>query len=90
MFKKHKIIFQIPKIMTYGEAYEDGKGNISFSCTLARGYSLGTYLKAFEQIIRDYIIREEQSEDYQNGYREGFEEGKRSALADVKKAIEGE
>lgn len=89
MFEKHKTYFRVPKIILDGQAYEDRNGNIVFSCTLSRGCSLSTYLKAFEQIIRDYAIREEQSEDYQNGYIQGFEEGKRSALADMKKAIEG-
>ena len=88
MFKKHRIQFQVPKIMTHGEVYEDGKGNIVFSCILSKGYSLSIYLKAFEQIIRDCIVQEEQSEDYQNGYYDGFKEGKLAALADVKKAIE--
>jgi hypothetical protein len=90
MFEKHKTYFRVPKIILDGQAYEDRNGNIVFSCTFSRGYSLSTYLKAFEQIIRDYVIREEQSEDYQNGYYDGFNEGKREALADVKKAIEGE
>jgi hypothetical protein len=88
MFEKDKTYFRVPKILD-GQAYEDRNGNIVFSCTFSRGYSLSTYLKAFEQIIRDYVIREEQSEDYQNGYYDGFNEGKREALADVKKAIEG-
>jgi len=89
MFKKHITFFKVPKIISDGQAYEDRNGNIVFSCTFSRGYSLSTYLKALEQTIRDYVIREEQSEDYQNGYYDGFKQGKQSALADVKKAIEG-
>ena len=89
MFKKHRIQFQVPKIMTHGEVYEDVKGNIVFSCVLSKGYSLSIYLKAFEQIIRDCIVQEEQSEDYQNGYQQGFMEGKRAMLADMRKSIEG-
>jgi len=89
MFKKHITFFKVPKIISDGQAYEDRNGNIVFSCTFSRGYSLSIYLKALEQTIRDYIICEEQSEDYQNGYIQGFDEGKREALADMKKAIEG-
>ena len=90
MFKKHIIQFRVPKIISDGQAYEDGNGNIVFSCVLSRGYSLSIYLKALEQTIRDYIICEEQSEDYQDGYQQGFVEGKRAMLADMRKSIEGE
>lgn len=92
MFKKLKpeIKYVVPQILEVYGYEDDAKQHIILNCRIKQGFSMNIYLKAFENILNKYVFKEEQSEDYQDGYRQGFDEGRQSALADMRKAIEGE